>query len=334
MYYYNHKDIGFADTENFKIHGRTHSDESGLHLSWSNSGIEFKFKGTRAEISFGDYPGEAQVYVKAYFDGRAQRFGLCAKMPKVLLEFEKDCAHTVKLIRVSEGVVPLKFTGIRIYGKTPEFLAPPAEKKLKLEFLGDSITAGFGNMAVKEQNIMYHFEQDSSQSYAYKTAELLDADIRTVAISGEGVYRNCAKEEGLRFKNIFNMRTREIKEYDHSEWQPDVMVLNCGTNDVPGETTLETMYEEGSLLLDQIRRAYPNAKIVWMYGMMNGKFSDTLKKLIADKRKAGDKNMSYLYVKDIYSQKDEVGAIGHPNVNASVRVSKKLAQHIISISKK
>ena len=71
-----------------------------------------------------------------------------------------------------------------------------------------------------------------------------------------------------------------------------------------------------------------NTEIIWTYGMMNGNFSDTLKKLVADKRKAGDKKMHYIYLKDIYSGKDEVGAIGHPNVNASVRVSKKLANYI------
>ena len=41
--------------------------------------------------------------------------------------------------------------------------------------------------------------------------------------------------------------------------------------------------------------------------------------------------MHYLYLKDIYSGKEEVGSVGHPNVNASVRVSKKLATFIKKI---
>lgn len=326
--YFNYIDISFTQTENFKIYGRTDVREAGLALPWSNSGIELRFKGNRAEFSFAPYECDPPVYVKAFFDGHAQRFCLNGKMPKVILELEKDGCHTVKLLRITEGGTPLCFTGVRIYGKAPEILTPPSEKKLKIEFLGDSITAGFGDMSAPGNEVFNTFEQDSTQTYAYKTAELLDADIRTVAISGEGVWRNCAAEEGKRFTNIFKMKTWQSLDYDHSSWQPDVMVLNCGTNDVPGKTTNEIMYREGSLLLDQIRLAYPNAKIVWVYGMMNGNFSDTLKKLVADKRKAGDKNMSYLYVKDIYSQKNEVGAIGHPNVNASVRVAKKLAKHI------
>ena len=83
-----------------------------------------------------------------------------------------------------------------------------------------------------------------------------------------------------------------------------------------------------------MRKEYPAAEIIWPYGMMNGNISDTLKNHVADKRKAGDKKMHYIYLKDIYSGKDEVGAIGHPNVNASVRVSKKLAGEIKKILSK
>ena len=334
MYYTNSVEAKHTDTSLFKIHGRTFSEEKGLIISWSNSGIELKFKGKRAEFFFGEYiTTEQPAYVKAYFDGHSQRFCLAGKSPKVLLDFEKDTIHTVKLLRISEGEA-LYFNGFKVYGKAPEILTPPADKKLKIEFMGDSITAGFGVLAPRSQNLYTTYEQDSTMAYAYMTAELLDADIRTEAISGQGVYRNCGKEVGHQFKSIFDMSVRVRLDYDHSSWTPDVFVLNCGTNDVPGGTTNEIMYEEGSFLLDKVRKAYPDAEIIWTYGMMNGNFSDTLKKLVADKRKAGDKKMHYIYLKDIYSGKDEVGAIGHPNVNASVRVSKKLAGEIKKILSK
>jgi len=333
MYYTNSVEAKHTDTSLFKIHGRTFSEEKGLIISWSNSGIELSFKGSRIEFHFAEYNAEQPAYVKAYFDGTSQRFCLAGKSPKVLLDFDKDKTHTVKLLRISEGET-LKFTGLKIYGKAPEILTPPADKKLKLEFMGDSITAGFGVLAPRSQNVYTTYEQDSTKAYAYMTAELLDADIRTEAISGQGVYRNCGKEVGYQFKTIFDMIVRVRDGYDHSSWTPDVFVLNCGTNDVPGGTTNEIMYEEGSFLLDKVRKAYPDAEIIWTYGMMNGNFSDTLKKLVSDKRKAGDSKMHYIYLKDIYFGKDEVGAIGHPNVNASVRVSKKLAAEIKKILEK
>ena len=91
------------------------------------------------------------------------------------------------------------------------------------------------------------------------------------------------------------------------------------------------MYREGGKLLDKVRRAYPNAVIIWTYGMMNGKFKKVLQKLIDDRR-PNDKKLYFLPVDDIYGKKNEVGAVGHPNVNASVRVSRKLAAFIRKIT--
>lgn len=328
MYYANCAEVKPTDSSLFKIHGRTLLNEQGLVFSWGNCGIETTFKGKRLEICFDDYDAEQPVYVKAFFDGKSQRFSLMGKAPRVLLDFEKEKVHTVKLLRITEGEQHLVFKGFKVYGKKPEIMTPPIDKPLKIEFLGDSITAGYGVLAPSLQNVFTTFEQDSTMTYAYMTAELLNADIRTVAISGQGVYRNCGGAEGVQFKRMFDMQIRNVDGYDHSDWTPDIFVLNCGTNDVPGGTTNENMYNEGSFLLDKIRNTYPDAQIIWTYGMMNRNFTDILKKLISDKRKFGDKKMYYVGLKSMIGNPSETGANNHPNVNASIRVSKKLAKKI------
>ena len=329
-FYSNYKESSFAETNSYRVLGRSETSETGLLLPWSNSGIEFSFRGNRAEIRFADYAGAAPVYVKVFTDKREMRCGLYGLADKLLVDFDRDAVHTVKVLRISEGAVPLVFRNVRVYGKTPEFLLPPAEKPFKLEFLGDSITAGFGDMASADKNEYDTYEQDSTETYAYHTAKHLDAEIRTVCMSGQGVWHSCGDQVGVRFEEMFDMVTWGKTGYDHTLWQPDVMVLNCGTNDVPGGTTEEIMYREGGKLLDKIRRAYPNAVIIWTYGMMNGKFKKVLQKLIDDRR-PNDENLYFLPVDDIYGKKNEVGAVGHPNVNASVRVSRKLAAFIRKI---
>lgn len=330
MFNTNYCNITFSDTTLYKIHGRTLADENGLKLSWSNSGIEFCFKGERAIVFFNDYICDKPVFVKVFTDGKPQKFGLCGNAPTIVIECEKEAVHTVKLLRISEGEVYLGFKEITVYGKAPVFKAPKTEKKLKLEFLGDSITTGWGVCATGEQDAFNTYEQDSTKSYAYMTAELLDAEIRTEAIGGQGVWRACSKAEGVQFKHMFDMSVRGNENYEHSTWIPDVMVLHCGTNDEPGGTTDEEMLREGNILLDKIRKVYPNTKIIWMYGMMNSKFKTTLKKLI-DERRRIDKNVYYLPLEKISREKNEVGAVGHPNVNASVKVSKKLSKFITKI---
>ena len=327
--YFNYKEIT-CDNSLIKIHGRT-VYESGLYLSWSNSGVEFNFCGNRLVFDFGDYEAEQPVYVKTFTEKGEQRFCLSGTSPKVILDFDEDKEHTVKLLRISAGDVPLILKGIKIYGEKPEFLNPPADKKLKLEFVGDSITAGYGVLASADRDVYYTCEEDSTKTYAYMTAQLLDAQIRTEAYSGQGVYRNCGGEEGYQFKRIFDMAIRVRDGYDHSQWVPDVLVLNCGTNDVPGGTDFETMYKEADFLIDKAREVYPYTKIIWTYGMMNEKFHDTFERVVSDKNKQGDMNVYYLPLEIITAEKDEKGAVGHPNVNASVRVSEKLSKFILDI---
>lgn len=328
--HFNYKEISAEEKDFLKINGRTLYD-GGLYLSWCNSGVELNFIGNRIEFNFAEYPSEEPVYVKAYTEKSEQRFGLLGAMPKVILEFKSEKMHTVKLLRISSGNVPLVLKSIKIFGEKPEFLNPPKEKSLKLEFLGDSITAGFGVLSSAMQDTYHTYEEDSTRTYAYLTAQLLDAEIRTEAWSGQGVYRSCSGEEGYTFKRIFDLALRTGGSYDHSQWAPDVAILNCGTNDVPGGTEEENMYKEADYLIDKVRSVYPKAKIIWTYGMMNTKFHDTLKRLIEDKNNGGDKNIYYLPLEIITSEKNEIGAIGHPNYNASVRASKKLAKLIKSI---
>ncbi len=329
---FNYKEITCDNTKHLKIHGRTIYD-SGIFLSWSNSGVELNFKGSRIEFNFASYESEQPAYVRAFAKKYNQKFGIFGVMPKVIIEFDDENIHSVKLLRISAGDVPLVLESIKIFGHNPEFLTAPEEKALKLEFLGDSITAGYGVVAAKDRNLYYTFEEDSTKTYAYKTGEILDADIRTVAYSGQGVYKNCAGEEGYRMIRIFDMSIRVKDGYDHSLWTPDVAILNCGTNDVPGGTGTETMYKEAGALIDRVREAYPKAKIVWTYGMMNDKFHPVFEKLVKEKNNEGDKGVYYLPIEIIYDQNDETGAVGHPNENASERVSKKLAEFISQIIK-
>ncbi len=327
MFYSQYCEFDFTETNRYRILGRTEPSEKGALLPWSNSGIEFSFCGNRAELHFAGYNGTAPVYVKVFSDNGTARYGLHGLTDKILLDFDCNTVHTVKVLRISEGCEPLIFKKVRIYGETPEFLPPPSEKPLKLEFLGDSITAGFGDMASADKNEYATYEQDSTQTYAYLTAKQLDAEIRTVCMSGQGVWHSCGEDVGVRFEEMFDRSLWNKAGYDHSLWQPDFMILNCGTNDVPGGTTEEIMYTEGAKLLDKVRKAYPESVIIWMYGMMNGKFKAVLQRLIDDRR-ASDPKVNFLPVDDIYGQKDEVGAVGHPNVHASERVSALLAAFI------
>ena len=60
------------------------------------------------------------------------------------------------------------------------------------------------------------------------------------------------------------------------------MVINAGTNDYRGKTTPTEMRAGVKAFLEQVRRTYPDAEIIWMYGMMNKKLEEPLVQGIED----------------------------------------------------
>ncbi len=77
--------------------------------------------------------------------------------------------------------------------KEPEAALPtPPHRRKRIEFLGDSITAGFCNLCFDDGGIP---NTPASESYAHSWANLIcqhfDADCQTAAWSGYGMVENC-----------------------------------------------------------------------------------------------------------------------------------------------
>ena len=99
LFYSNYQESGFAESEHFRVLGRSETND-GILLPWSNSGIEFSFCGSRAEIHFAEYAGAAPVYVKVFADKREARYGVYGLADKLLhlkgiVEQQNVLAHAV-----------------------------------------------------------------------------------------------------------------------------------------------------------------------------------------------------------------------------------------------
>lgn len=150
----------------------------------------------------------------------------------------------------------------------------PADSERKIEFLGDSITGGCG-IQVTESDSWSHY---SYNTYASVAARLLGADYACIANSGWGFagYLKNPYTISRIYENATDKRTPVIA-WDFSLWQPDVVVVNLGTND---NTVIsnnfdnpnfnnETKYKEAVIsFLTKIRNNNPNATIIWTYGAM------------------------------------------------------------------
>lgn len=182
--------------------------------------------------------------------------------------------HEVEVTLVYEG-----------YARRPEFrgfvlpegakMAPaPALPQLKLEFIGNSITCGYGNEAPNKSYPFADSTENHYYTYAALAARALNAQEVCVARSGIGIYRNYAG------KDKPNTMTRwydytcildSTQRWDFAQYRPDVICINLGTNDLSTKGYDINVYEQYYLaFVRHLHHLQPQAKIVALTGSMLG----------------------------------------------------------------
>ncbi len=234
-----------------------------------------------------------------------------------------DGVHQVRLMYVTEG-----------YGRRAEFrgflldngqnlLPPPALSDRRIEFIGNSITCGYGVESTQSDAPFLDETCNHYYTYAARTARNLDAEEIAVCRSGIGVYRNY---DGPRTGNKVNMNTEyshtllydASEQWDFSRYQPQVVCINLGTNDTSTSGADPKLLKKGyENLLRQVRDAYANAKIVFLCGpMMSGDAlklaHKTMDEVVAEANRNGD---SQVYRFDFKPHNGDLGfgASWHPS---------------------
>jgi len=154
-------------------------------------------------------------------------------------------------------------------------LEQTAQSDKYIEFLGDSITAGFGVFKNETTTKSYY-------SYANTVADLFDADYYSVANGGWRFGANTYAAENEDEKNNYigyiyeklSMQ-KDVGAYDFAR-KPDVIVINLGTNDAIQFKNSATDFSQDvyntdvAALLSLVRKNNPDATVLWVYGAMDG----------------------------------------------------------------
>ncbi len=330
-----YRELDWQQRDSYRLLGKTPDAKDGiLSLPWCDSGLTFRFFGTGCLFHFEDYQNSAVAYIRVWVDGAARRFAVANGKEKAIIEDLPDGVHTVRVLRITEGTESLRISKITLCGSNPTVLTPPAEKPLRLAFIGDSITCGYGVLGPSSEPTYVTYEQDSSRSYAYRTAELLDAEVWLSGASGKGIVSNCnGNRSDMTLRQAFAWETPNGGCWDFSRFQPDLTVINAGTNDAWGGVTDEEFLPVAKQFLQEVRTAFPGKPILWCYGVMDQNKQSVIEQAVrAFNEEQGD--AYYLAVQSMHQVPNEVGGGGHPNTNTSERVSALLAEKIREILKR
>ncbi|MBQ5601355.1 MAG: hypothetical protein IIU77_00880 [Clostridia bacterium] len=323
---YELKDI----TDSLKLHGRTTVTSAGIACDHSATGIEFcAYMEGKVTLSvsagYSSVGSSSNTYFTVYIDGVRQEKRFNVKKGTVTLtiaNFKEGGVHNIRVLKQTESqnsLSVLKTLSFKGY-----FEEAPAKKDLLIEFLGDSITCGYGNLCANgAKDPGSALNQDATQAFAYLTAEKLGADHSLVSCSGIGVASsysgNFVMKDFFLAESYFKSTT---KKYEKT-FTPDIVVINLGTND-HGKGASPAQFKAGvKALINLVRSTYgDDVKIVWVANMMGGCMQAYSKTVIDE---LGGKSAG-LYLCSLTENRD--GGLAHPSKAAHAAAATALAKFI------
>ena len=260
--------------------------------------------------------------------------------------------HTVRLMYAIEGYEFFpEFWGF-VLDKDKKLVETPALPSRKIEFIGNSITCGYGNEGLKKEEGFDYATENHYYSYASITSRNLNAQHWVVARSGIGAYRNygeaktgsprsCMPVQYEYTGYAWDLKLREEatflrEKWDFSRYQPDVVCINLGTNDLSTPNyDLKLLKQNYQKLLKTVRQHNPKAKIVFLTGTMLGKKESDIQQQIlnevtAEAKKAGDKEV-YRFDMEPISGDEFYGNDFHPNIYEDEKMAGELTAYLRSL---
>lgn len=319
-------------SEEVRFFGRTYEKNGEYYFNWSASGFTFSFigSGARAVIA-SDAPEENQAYIKIYVDGaECSVVKLTEAENTVTLAEGLDPTqkHVVKVLKRSN----VKFSTaslVRLMLTDGKKLAPEPQSGKYIEFIGDSLTVGYATVANGAQKWSTDTE-DPTLTHAGLIASAFDADYSVVAISGWGVARSTSGDTERLIPKIYpfvDQCNLPDVPYDFHR-QPDVIVINLGTNDESSKNTSLTTDEFGAALrrfLESVRENNPDAYVFYGYGMLKNRLLETVKSTVQQLRDEGDDRIFFVLLSKLPR---ELVAIGHPMAPAYIPWSESFIEEI------
>ncbi|GBU24485.1 endoglucanase [Fibrobacteria bacterium R8-3-H12] len=306
----------------------------------SFSGVEFiiAFEGTEASVLLKS-PGN--VFSVALDGKQMPPLDLSANTKEKHL-IAKNLAKGIHIISVAKRTESAQgdvlFKGFEIKG-IPKKEALPQKPKLKIEFLGNSITAGYGVLDSVKEHSYSPITQDVFSSYAGVAARELKAEMRTVAFSGRGIFRNQpASEDSRALPEFFPYISVNAKIPWDFSWQPDIAVIELGTNDFAASAPDSAGFVHSMVkFAKQIREKYSKAKIIITDGPMLNDFwpegvpSLTLCRKFLDAAKSELAKQGITVHRFSFSPQDGslgYGADWHPSKKQAEKNGKELAEFV------
>ncbi|MGD9200231.1 MAG: GDSL-type esterase/lipase family protein [Chitinispirillia bacterium] len=338
-----------ADNPQINYYGRfDFSTPSVAKFNWSGSTIEASFSGSVIGVSLKDGHNNYDYFIDSIpYDMLVTKIGT-AKY--ILSDNLSNTSHTIRISQRNEShEFVSSFMGFYV-ADNGQLLSAPEKPKRKIEFIGDSWIAGYGNESPKKSCTDESLREYTNTNRSFPTliTNAFKAQSMILGFSGQGIIHNWntnSKKAPDPYPFYYNKILGKIKNsgiWDFSQWIPDVVILCLGINDFfrkphPDDTMFINGYHA---FLDTIINHYSeDIPIICVSAHTDsaGPMKDGMKKMDACIKKAVQEEINVYGRKNVYyfETPEEMGLNGcyyHPDVAEDSLIAKKLIGEISEVT--
>jgi hypothetical protein len=306
------------------------SEPTAPRFDWPGVSIGLRFRGRAIGFRLEDGGNDYNLFVDGTLaEVWSTRSGVLDYSVDGLADGE-HIALLTKRTEASFGIATLRGVLLDSAGM---LLMPQPKPTRRLEFVGASWFAGYGNEGASIQCSDLRSTENNYQSVGPMTARLLGAEGVVVAYSGRGVVRNYGDPNPRSVEPYPILYPRTLASRSTPVWDPrsfvaDVVVVNLGLNDFSTEPSPDPQefIDAHTAFLATVRSRNPGAWIVCYNVEGAPNFLPYVDRSVAARNAAGDSRVVSFSFRQF--RQDEMGCDWHPKVAGHRELADRLAGEI------
>ncbi len=342
--------------DKIKVYGRAYFDEedSVLYSNYTCGGFGLQFTGKELSVEFEAAPDttppparggapalqqEVWPYAAVFLDGQEipdQKLQIKNGSRITLFKSETPQRHFVRVVKLTENYRTA--LGLREIFVDGELERPEEKDREVIEFIGDSITCGFGNAAPDAGHEFMAAEEDGWETHGAIAARALGLEPRFICVSGISVARAPEFPDLYGMNELYPYADRIIEDrlskrrgrgtagylpFDFAKKPARYVILNLGTNDAnqiyfrkdKGRALAEFEKNYCDFLSDIRRLNGPDTVIVCALGCMDYYLFDSIRDIAERyRRETGDERVFTLKYNKMMNIGPDVGGCLHPSI--------------------
>lgn len=320
--------------------GRVQCDDKGVSFDWSGTYLECRFSGEEVAVMVSDTKRNYyNVFVDGEHSGVVSTFG-CDSIVTLAKSLDRG-EHTLRLQKRTEGEQGRTTIHALLLPKGGELLELTDMPTRHIEFIGDSLTAGYGTEGLSKDDPFLAETENCYKAHSCIIARYFDADYTLLAHSGRGVARNYGDAKSSSditmaeyIERLFDEGADSCWDWTKSTHKPDIVVIHLGTNDFSTQPfpSKEEFTADYIRILESVRKWYgESTPILCVAPYVGSPCFDYIKEMVASNP---TQNLYFTAVVNgnYCNDSSELGSSAHPNYEGQRKMAMTLIPYISTIT--